>query len=220
MSRDDATRRLADPATRWLSKCGSRFIERVDLDLVEEAAHGLTGFVASPFPMSMPELYSVRDTSREELERNWKQQGEGYQSLCGLIARVKELTARAGDEFAPPVERYQGGPDGGATVCLNSPVKMTDGKGEAGKPPADPYADVRQFARTSLKGQERAVVEALCHAGGELPIADLTVREGICWNDAFQGFKDVQRRLNPKLKKLRPPWRLHRHHNAAFLSTR
>ena len=87
---------------------------------------------------------------------------------------------------------------------------------KAEKPGADdPFADLRRFARTKLKGQERAVIEALCDAGGELPIADLAVKDGVDWNDEFDGFKNAQRRLNPKLKRI--CWRLSRQSNAATL---
>jgi hypothetical protein len=79
------------------------------------------------------------------------------------------------------------------------------------------FADLLEFARTRLKGQERAVIEALCDAGGELPIADLAVLGGIGWDDPFQGFKDAQRRLNLKLKP--EGWRLQRRNNSGFLVT-
>jgi hypothetical protein len=82
---------------------------------------------------------------------------------------------------------------------------------------SDAFADLLEFARTKLKGQERAVIEALCDAGGELPIADLAVLDGIGWDDPFQGFKDAQRRLNPKLKP--EGWRLQRRNNSGFLVT-
>jgi hypothetical protein len=83
--------------------------------------------------------------------------------------------------------------------------------------PADPFAGLRQFARGALKGQERAVVEALCDAGGELPITDLAVVDGVVWDVPFQGFKEAQRRLNPKLKP--EGWRLERRNNAGCLVT-
>lgn len=70
------------------------------------------------------------------------------------------------------------------------------GRNEGGAPRADAYTDLRKFANSELKGQERAVIEALCGAAGQLPIADLAVRDGVGWGDPFQGFKDVQRRLN------------------------
>ncbi|HMP00939.1 MAG TPA: hypothetical protein PKC45_00430 [Gemmatales bacterium] len=89
-------------------------------------------------------------------------------------------------------------------------------QGEGGTPPADPFADLRQYARAELKGQERAVIEALCDAGGELPIADLAVKRGVGWDDVNKGFESAQRRLNPKIKKQR--WKLTRQNNAARLT--
>lgn len=80
-----------------------------------------------------------------------------------------------------------------------------------------PYAALLSFARADLKGQERAVIDALCDAGGELPIADLAFKAGVGWDDPFQGFKDSQRRLNPKLRPA--GWRLERRHNAGCLVT-
>lgn len=84
--------------------------------------------------------------------------------------------------------------------------------------PPDPFADLRQFAREELRGQQRAVVLALCDAKGELLIADLALKEDVGWEDPIDGFKGVQRNLNPKLKKRKPSrWRLERHNNAARL---
>ncbi len=82
--------------------------------------------------------------------------------------------------------------------------------------PADPFAELRGFAGSELKGQERAVVEALCAAGGVLPIPDLGVKTGVGWSDAFEGFKNAQKRLNKKLKRVR--WTLARQDNAARLN--
>ena len=88
------------------------------------------------------------------------------------------------------------------------------GQSEGGTP-ADPYAELRAFARDKLRGQERAVIEALCAAGGELSIADLAVKPGVNFSDSESGFKAVRRRLNPKLKKRR--WILSRVDNTAKL---
>jgi len=49
-----------------------------------------------------------------------------------------------------------------------------------------------------------------------MPIADLAVKGGVSWgDDPGQGFKDVQRRLNPKLRG--EGFRLSRLNNAATL---
>ena len=100
---------------------------------------------------------------------------------------------------------------------LDDPPPAGTQSNEGEKLLPDPFVGLLEFARTRLKGQERAVIEALCDAGGELPIADLAVLGGIGWDDPFQGFKDAQRRLNPKLKP--EGWRLERRNNAGFLVT-
>jgi hypothetical protein len=85
--------------------------------------------------------------------------------------------------------------------------------------PTDPpneFADLLTFARDKpLIGKELAVIEALCRSKGTLPIADLAIKKGVNWEDPKQGFKDVQRRLKPKLKRL--GWDLVRQSNAANL---
>ena len=100
--------------------------------------------------------------------------------------------------------------------CLKQPAVPTNNtkQGEEENPPADTYADLRQFAR-ALKGQERAVIEALCDAGGELPLGDLAVKDGVDWEDPKGQFKNAQDRLNDKLPA--QGWRLIRHNNTAKL---
>lgn len=96
------------------------------------------------------------------------------------------------------------------------PCPAEQQRDEGGTAPADPYADLRRFARASLKGQERAVIETLCDAGGELPITDLALGGGVDWGgDSFQGFKNAQTRLSRKLKKI--GWSLARRNNSALL---
>jgi len=131
---------------------------------------------------------------------------------------LKEYAPRPADPFAP----FFSAPPTPTTSTTPTPSTSTPPTGtqqsEGEKPGADdPFADLRRFARAQLKGQERAVIEALCDAGGELPIADLAVKDGVGWDDEFQGFKDAQRRLNPKLKP--EGWRLERRNNAGFLVT-
>jgi hypothetical protein len=79
----------------------------------------------------------------------------------------------------------------------------------------DEFTQLRAFARDQLKGQELAVIEALCASKGELPIADLGVKPGVDWADPKQGFRNAQSRLRPKLKK--QGWSLTRQNNAAKL---
>jgi len=91
----------------------------------------------------------------------------------------------------------------------------TDDKSDAGTPIPDAYAELRAFAHANLKGQERAVIEALCDAGGELPIADLAVKHGVDWDNPFQGYRNAQTRLKSRLKRC--GWTLVRQSNAAWL---
>jgi len=88
-------------------------------------------------------------------------------------------------------------------------------KGERDTPLADALGELRDFAGNQLKGIERAVIEALCNSNGELPIADLAVKPGVDWSNPVNGFKNAQRRLNPKLKK--QGWTLQRKANTAKL---
>src|SRR5262245_31454404 len=85
VGRDDAIRGLADPVKAWLANSNSRHVEREDFKLVEEGATVATVFAVSPSPICMPEVYSERYTSREELGREWEHQGDRYWALCGLI---------------------------------------------------------------------------------------------------------------------------------------
>jgi hypothetical protein len=94
-------------------------------------------------------------------------------------------------------------------------VKDSTGQGEGSPPPAGPYADLRQLASDQLKGQERAVVEALCDAGGKLLLTALAFKKGVGWEDPPCGFSNVQRRLKPKLK--RAGWAVERCDNSAHL---
>ncbi len=82
-------------------------------------------------------------------------------------------------------------------------------------PPPDGLALLCEFARANLKGKERAAVEALCASQGELSIGDLAFRLDVESTAPEKHFKDVQRRLNPKLKAL--GWILQRQNNAAQL---
>lgn len=93
-SADDAIRGLADPAKGWLAHTDSRFTKEADLDLIEEAAHALYR-LAIGRPMSMPEIYSTADQTREKLYAQWVSQGDRLLKLGELIARLLDLAARA-----------------------------------------------------------------------------------------------------------------------------
>jgi hypothetical protein len=97
-------------------------------------------------------------------------------------------------------------------AVFDAPVET--GEGEKPKPPDDPYADLRDFACSELKGQERAVIEALCDAGGELTMADVKT---LCeWEDPIDdAWNSLRKRLN---NKIRPHgWNLETHDRRARL---
>jgi hypothetical protein len=96
----------------------------------------------------------------------------------------------------------------------STPTSTQQGEGEKPKPADDPYADLRQFGRNTLKGQERAVIEALCDAGGELTMADVKM---LCeWEDPIDdAWNSLRKRLN---NKIRPHgWNLETHDRRARL---
>ncbi|MDW8244614.1 MAG: hypothetical protein RMJ88_15510 [Thermogemmata sp.] len=97
-------------------------------------------------------------------------------------------------------------PEGGAgDFCVDQePVESSDW-----------FDELFRYACAKLKGQERTAIEVLCAAGGEMRIVDLATKEGIGWEDTFEGFKNLQKRLNPKLRKI--GWRIVRRNNAALL---
>src|SRR5262249_22925191 len=135
-------------------------------------------------PCSFPEIYTKRDHA--DAHKLWDRQGNLLLRADDACSALRELAALTGD------------------ACANH--------GEGDTPPTDHRADLRGFARAKLKGQERAVIDSLCDAGGELLIADLAVKEGVSWDEPSQGFRNVQQRLNPKLKPRR--WKLIRQNNA------
>jgi hypothetical protein len=101
-ARDDAVRNLADPAKEWLTQSKCPHIHLKDFDLVEEVAYMLSGFLVGNPPMAMPEVYSKAYRTDDELQEQWNKQGEWYFALSEQIARLKELTARAGQKWNHP----------------------------------------------------------------------------------------------------------------------
>ena len=83
-----------------------------------------------------------------------------------------------------------------APPATSAPPTGTGGS-EGGKP-ADAYAELRRLAR-DLSKQERAVTEALCDVGGELPLADVKT---LCdWQDPIESaWNSLRTRLNKKLE--------------------
>lgn len=101
-SRNNTIRNLADPAKAWLTRTNSRFVQPEDVNLVEEGADTLSVFAVSSSPTSMPDLYSNADGDEDERWRRWGAQGERYLALGDLIARLRDLAARAGQMWDPP----------------------------------------------------------------------------------------------------------------------
>ncbi len=101
--RDETIRNLADPAKEWLSKKKNPYVQLQDFDMLEECVHILSGFAVSPSPMAMPDIYSKEYHTQDELWKRWEEQGNRLLALAGLIARMKELTARAGAKWTSRV---------------------------------------------------------------------------------------------------------------------
>lgn len=120
-------------------------------------------------------------------------------------AQVSNALASKAQATSPPL----------ATSGQGAPTPAAAEQGEGGTPPADPFAELRQYACDNLKGIERAVIEALCDVGGKLLITALAVKNGIDWDNAVSGFTNAQRRLKRKLKK--QGWKLARRENFACL---
>lgn len=99
--RDDTIRNLADPAKEWLTQIKCPYVHSEDFNLVEEGAYILSGFAVSQPPMAMPDVYSKAYRTQDELWQQWNAQGDRYIALGGLISRLQELAARAGQKWTP-----------------------------------------------------------------------------------------------------------------------
>jgi len=124
--RNDTIRRLADPAKAWLTRTNSRYVEAGDFNLVEECAYTLSAFAISPSPIAMPDVYSKTYNTEEQLWQTWTEQGDQVIALGNLIARLKELAARAGEMWtsAPPLQRGRSTTsDANRTSDLRTPPK-------------------------------------------------------------------------------------------------
>jgi hypothetical protein len=106
-NRNDTIRNLADPAKAWLSQLDSRYVSMDDFNLVEACANTLSAFAICPLPMAMPDIYSKTYHTEDELWKTWNEQGDRLIALGDLIARLKELAARAGEVWVPatPAQR-------------------------------------------------------------------------------------------------------------------
>ena len=68
------------------------------MSLARSAAHESPANQAFS-PIAMPDVYSKGRNTEDELWQQWNSQGDQYMALGGLIARLKELTARAGQKW-------------------------------------------------------------------------------------------------------------------------
>ncbi len=155
--RDDTVRGLADSAKARLSQPHCRHVRAEDFDLVERGAHILSGFAVSPLPMSMPEVYSERHTPEHELWQQWRGQGEWYMALGELIARLRELAARAGEVWTPAGPGAPGG---------------QRRRGRKADPDIDPKRDKRLCADWAA-AKDQGVTRATFCRGRGIRVADL-----------------------------------------------
>jgi hypothetical protein len=130
-----------------------------------------------------------------------------------LLNQVKKFLAEKDQEeearqlatrLLPYILFPPNGPFGSATGTSDTKPASRDAppaesaQGEGGKPVADGFADLRRLAR-DLSKQERAFVEALCDAGGELSLVDVKT---LCdWQDPIESaWNSLRTRLNKKLE--------------------
>jgi hypothetical protein len=92
---------VADPAKAWLSRVKCAYVGTEEFNLVEDSACVLSGFAVNNPPMAMPGVYSTIGTTEQELWRKWSSQGEQIMAIGALISRLKDLVARAGEEWYP-----------------------------------------------------------------------------------------------------------------------
>lgn len=95
-----------------------------------------------------------------------------------------------------------------------TPSSNTSDEGESSGLAADERDELKRFAQDT-KGVERKVIQTLIDAGGRLRISDFPVKLNESWPRYMDMFKNTQRRLNKKLRKL--SWRVCRHDNTAHL---
>lgn len=85
-------------------------------------------------------------------------------------------------------------------------------------PKGEGFDDLLTFARDSLKGIERRVVELVSEKEGECKLSDLAADSGIGWNAPYDdAWNSARKRINKKLKTAGLSWRLGRSDNAARL---
>jgi hypothetical protein len=76
-----------------------------------------------------------------------------------------------------------------------------------GKEGSDPYGELRSWVRKQLKGDEQTAIVLLCNENGSCALKDLALKLG--WSEPIKSAWDgLRRRLNPKLKRQKPSYRL------------
>ena len=107
-SRNDTVRMLADPAKAWLTRANSRYVEVKDFDLVEECVSRFQLSRSAPSRC----LCRISTQPRTPQMRNSGKGGLGRVTasfrLDNLIARLKELGARAGEVWTPALPLQHG----------------------------------------------------------------------------------------------------------------
>jgi hypothetical protein len=130
---------------------------------------------------------------------------------CAYLPQAERWAVRLPCLFRLLTRMLSDGDSPTGSVTSPAPNQNPRSEGET----AGPYAELLRFARAELKGKERAVIEAVCWAGGTLPLPKLAKAEGVDWIDWQTAFQSLQVRLNPKLRKV--GWRIVRQNNAAHL---
>jgi len=153
-----------------------------------------------------PVVYWLQELGQLVSQLDQLVRGERIDSVVGrfdfalfesLIAEGEQLLAIYAPRSAGPFAAFFGP----LPTTLTTNTTATETQPDAGERPGadDPFADLRRFARAQLKGQERTLIEALCDAGGELPLAD--VKAMFDWQDPIESaWNSLRIRLNKKLE--------------------
>ncbi|MGO8748792.1 MAG: hypothetical protein ACLQNE_22715 [Thermoguttaceae bacterium] len=185
-SRNDTIRTLADPAKAWLTQANSRYVELQDFNLVEECAYALSAFAISPSPMAMPDVYSKTYSTEEELWQRWTEQGDRIVALGNLIARLKELAARAGEVWTPAPPLRQ---EGNATSDVKSSpsgraseiIKVLLLSANPIDSPLNIDEEFRAIDQKIRSSEHREYVDLIKHGAVRLEdVAGLLMRRGHC----------------------------------------
>jgi len=121
-------------------------------------------------------------------------------------------TAPAGGE--PPASRVEASSDAATPTSIVVSATPPDGAGEGRRAPGavSRWESLRGLIGSlKLKGNERAVVEAICDGDGSASVEDLGVE--LEWMNPDDNCNSTLKRLKPKLK--RHGWQLYRHDGSA-----